>query len=29
MSAICRLSKRDFVIGGDCFYVEGQLEAPS
>jgi glyoxylase-like metal-dependent hydrolase (beta-lactamase superfamily II) len=26
ISVICRLSKRDFVIGGDCFYLEGQLD---
>jgi len=26
ISVICRLEKRDFVIGGDCFYVEGQLD---
>jgi N-acyl homoserine lactone hydrolase len=26
MSVVCRLAKRDFVIGGDCFYVEGQLD---
>jgi glyoxylase-like metal-dependent hydrolase (beta-lactamase superfamily II) len=26
MSVICRLTKRDLVIGGDCFYVEGQLD---
>jgi glyoxylase-like metal-dependent hydrolase (beta-lactamase superfamily II) len=26
MSVICRLEKRDFVIGGDCFYVMGQLD---
>jgi len=26
MSVICRLSKRGFVIGGGCFYVEGQLD---
>jgi N-acyl homoserine lactone hydrolase len=26
ISVICRLAKRDFVIGGDCFYVEGQLD---
>jgi glyoxylase-like metal-dependent hydrolase (beta-lactamase superfamily II) len=26
MSIICRLEKHDFVIGGDCFYPEGQLD---
>ncbi|HVD86745.1 MAG TPA: N-acyl homoserine lactonase family protein [Solirubrobacterales bacterium] len=26
MSVVCRLSKRDFVIGGDAMYVLGQLD---
>src|SRR5262249_40002890 len=26
MSVVCRLSKRDFVIGGDAMYTLGQLE---
>ncbi len=26
MSVVCRLSDHDFVIGGDCFYVTGQLD---
>lgn len=26
MSVIARLAQRDFVIGGDCVYVEGQLD---
>jgi N-acyl homoserine lactone hydrolase len=26
MSVVCRLKERDFVIGGDAFYVEGQLD---
>lgn len=26
MSVIARLAERDFVIGGDCFYVLGQLD---
>jgi N-acyl homoserine lactone hydrolase len=26
MSVICRLETRDFVIGGDAMYVEGQLD---
>jgi N-acyl homoserine lactone hydrolase len=32
ISAICRLEKRDFVIGGGCLFLEGQLdgsESPS
>jgi glyoxylase-like metal-dependent hydrolase (beta-lactamase superfamily II) len=29
MSVICRLSKRDFVIDGDCFYVVASSTAPS
>jgi N-acyl homoserine lactone hydrolase len=26
MSVVCRLKERDFVIGGDCFYVMSQLD---
>lgn len=26
MSVICRLAKRDFVIGGDCVYLSAQLD---
>lgn len=26
MSVVCRLKERDFVIGGDCMYVAGQLD---
>jgi glyoxylase-like metal-dependent hydrolase (beta-lactamase superfamily II) len=26
ISVICRLEKHDFVIGGDCFYLDGQLD---
>jgi len=26
MSVICHLAERDFVIGGDCFYLLGQLD---
>lgn len=26
MSVICRLAKRDFVVGGDAMYVRGQLD---